>query len=377
MTLVSRTSNLNLYDGAERSRTLSQTAPPPKNVLPLAQGDEAEKKLQEALKKSEIKRLALLATAAELIFIVSKDGKILEFYAPEDNDFMLSAAGLVDRRIKDLLPAQFGQQAMYYLEKTLRTGQMQVLSHQFKLPTGLRHFEARLAVYDAGQVVAQVRDVTDRSYLEREVLEISNREQMRIGQDLHDGLGQHLTGITFLAKALERKLATRSLPEAAEAGEINRLVMQALSQTRSLAQGLFPVELESRGVIPAFRELARQVEEMFAIVCKLDFDETIVIQDRNLAIHLFRLAQEAISNSVKHGKAKHVVVSVQKADGEATLTIRDDGTGFPLEIACTRGLGLRIMSYRAQKIGGNLAIEPGPNGGTTVTCQFKLPRSKA
>jgi signal transduction histidine kinase len=213
-----------------------------------------------------------------------------------------------------------------------------------------------------------VREVTANKATEKEILEISNREQVRIGQDLHDGLGQHLTGITFLTKALEKKLASRCLPEAEEAADIGRLVLQALSQTRSLARGLFPVELESSGLVPAFRELAATVERLFSISCQLDCDEELVIPDRTVATHLFRLTQEAINNSVKHGKAKQVMIGLKAVKADIVLSIKDNGTGFNPESMPSKGLGLRIMNYRAQKIGASFDIRAAVDSGTLVTC---------
>lgn len=325
---------------------------------------------EAALLQAEMKRHALLSTISELIFVLSKQGTVLEFRLPADSDYMLSAEGLVGKSIKELLPPQVSLQAMHYIEKACRTGQPQVSTYPLHLCNGVRHFEARLAIYDTDQVIALVRDVTDRSYLEREILEISNREQMRIGQDLHDGLGQHLTGITFLAKALERKLAAQSLPEAADAGEINRLVLQALTQTRSLARGLFPVELESNGLLPAFRELAERVQLTCNITCTFDAEPELTVTDRAASLHLFRLAQEAISNAVRHGKAKTVTIQLRRQGLQTELTITDDGQGLPTESA-RKGLGLRIMTYRAQKMGGTLQLQPRPGGGTVVRCAFQ------
>jgi signal transduction histidine kinase len=208
--------------------------------------------------------------------------------------------------------------------------------------------------------------------LEKEILEISGREQMRIGQDLHDGLGQHLTGVTFLTRALENKLAALSLPEASAAAEIGRLVFEALSQTRNLARGIFPVELESSGLVQALIELATTVEKLFNISCRFEGDDGMVLHDRTLANHLFRLTQEAINNSVKHGKAKQVVIRLRRSADKAVLSIRDDGLGFPTHAHGVKanGLGLRIMHYRAQKIGGSLEVQPAKDGGTIVSCTF-------
>jgi signal transduction histidine kinase len=213
--------------------------------------------------------------------------------------------------------------------------------------------------------------------MEQELLEISHREQMRIGQDLHDGLGQHLTGITFLLRALEKKLAARQLPEAAEVAEVLRLVMQALAQTRSLARGLVPVELESKGLRAALQELAATAEHVFRIRCTAAVDEAVQIHDQAVATHLFRLAQEALNNAVRHGKAKHVTLELTQAGEYLALTIQDDGVGLPKTGPPKPGLGLKIMQYRAQKLGGVLQVQPGPHGGTVVSCIFPCPPQPA
>jgi two-component system CheB/CheR fusion protein len=319
---------------------------------------------------TEAKYQALLSTIADLVFWVRKDGVILRFQKPRDSELPLAAQDVIGKRLMELLPPQIGPVATHYLEKALRTHTPQVFACQYLLPGRLRDFEARLAVSGPGEVVALVRDVTDRKLLEREIIEISHREQMRIGQDLHDGLGQHLTGITFLSKALERKLAVKNMPEAGEAAEISNLVVQALSQSRSLARGLFPVELESNGLVPAFQELAATVAKIFNITCTFECDDTFVVRNRTLATHLFRLAQEAINNAVRHGKAKRVSLFLRACDEKMVLTISDDGLGFPQGGMKAKGLGLRIMSYRAQKIGGTLDIQPGQPTGTVVTCTF-------
>jgi signal transduction histidine kinase len=326
--------------------------------------------LQQALQRSEEFRGALLNTVSDLVFEVRKDGHILSFHAPTDNEFLLSADTVVGHRVMELLPVQLGRLAMHYLEKTYRTGQPQKFSCQYSLPGRLRHFETRLALGGSGNAVAVVRDVTDRETLEKEVVESSNRVQMRIGQDIHDGLGQHLTGISFLSRALEKNLAAKNLPEASEAGEISRLVIEALAQTRNLARGLFPVEVESDSLMPSLRDLARTVEQLFNISCVVEAEEGVVLGNRGASTHLFRLAQEAVNNAVKHGKAHRVVIRLERAGDRLALRISDDGIGLPPEGLKRSGLGLRIMTYRAQRIGGALDLSPGDCGGTVVTCTF-------
>src|SRR5262245_14866345 len=333
--------------------------------------DPEQVRLEEALRRSRFKNRALISIVADFVFVVRKDGTILEFHGPKDSELVLGPDGLLGKTVKELVPSQIAQQATFYLEKTLRTGESQTFICPYQWSDQMRDFQARLAPNGPDEVVVLVRDVTDRRRLEKEILEISSREQIRIGQDLHDGLGQHLTGVTFLSRALENKLAALSLPEAADAAEIGQLVLQALSQTRNLARGVFPVELESSGLVQALIELADTVEKLFKISCCFEGDGSILLHDRHLANHLFRLAQEAINNSVKHGKAKRVIIDLRRSGDKTVLSVRDDGVGFSALGLKTNGLGLRIMHYRAQKIGGALEIQSAQNGGTVVSCSFQ------
>jgi signal transduction histidine kinase len=339
-------------------------------TLGIAEDITDQRNLEEALRQSEVKSGALLCLVPDMVFRLRRDGCILDFKPAKDSPALTPSIDLVGRNLKDLLPDQVASQAMHYLDLTLSTGHIQTFTCQHLLPDAPRDFEARSVVCGENEVLALVRDVTDRRRLEKEIIEISSREQQRIGQDLHDGLGQHLTGITFLTKALERKLAVKSLEEATEAAEIGRLVMQALSQTRNLARGLFPVELERNGLVSALEELASNVERLYRIRCQLRCDAKAQITNNLLATHIFRIAQEAINNSIKHGKAKRIEVAVCVNDAKCCLTIRDDGTGINPE-ARSDGLGLKIMQYRARRIGGTFEVERGERGGTLVTVCFQ------
>lgn len=354
------------------ARTVPASRPaPPAPELAAVMDDKSEiARLREALQRSEEFNQALLATVSDLIFELRKDGLILSLHAPKDNEFALTPEAVVGHRIMDLLTTHIGQLATHYLEKAFRTGATQTFSCQYLLPGKLRYFETRIAIRGNGTALAMVRDVTDRETLEKEVAESSNRVQTRIGQDIHDGLGQHLTGITFLSRALEKNLAAKKMPEAAEAAEISKLVIEALSQTRNLARGLFPVEVESTRLCQSLRELANTAEQLFHIACAVECDSNLIVDNKNASTHLFRLAQEAINNAVKHGKAHRVGILLGTAGDKAVLRITDDGVGFPPEGSRRTGLGLRIMTYRAQKVGGTLEIQPGQHGGTVVSCTF-------
>ena len=212
------------------------------------------------------------------------------------------------------------------------------------------------------------RDITERRRLEREILEISDQERRRIGQDLHDGLCQHLAGIELMSQVLHQKLATRSKADANRASEIARHVREAITQTRSLARGLAPVTLESEGLASAVQELAANTEKMFGIRCRVECQGAPRVVAPATATHLYRIAQEAVSNAIRHGKATEVRIDLELEANPITLQVLDNGTGLPKEAPRNEGMGLRIMRYRAAMIGGSLAVERAESGGTLVSC---------
>jgi PAS domain S-box-containing protein len=215
-------------------------------------------------------------------------------------------------------------------------------------------------------------DITERKGLEEAILEISAREQRRIAQDLHDGLGQHLTGIAFMCKVLEEKLSDKSLPEAVEAAKIVKMVNQAIDNTRQLARGLHPVRAEPLGLVSALKNWASEVEALFHIGCSFQCAKPLPIHDANLATHLYRIAQEAVNNAIRHGKSRNIVIRLSSKNGAGVLTIQDDGDGFLNKPATPPGVGLSIMNYRADMVGGSLKVQPNEGRGITVTCMFPI-----
>ena len=213
----------------------------------------------------------------------------------------------------------------------------------------------------------------ERRNLERQILEISEHERRRIGQDLHDGLGQHLTGIELMTQALEQKLAGKSKVGAAQAAKIAQHVRDAIRQTRSLARGLSPVELDAGGLMSALHELATNAQNMFRVRCVFRCETPVLIRENTVATNLFRIAQEAVSNAVKHGKADEVEIALGTVPQQVVLAVTDNGTGIPADVSGATGMGLRIMRYRASVIGAGFAIERLPGGGTLVTCSIPHP----
>lgn len=213
-------------------------------------------------------------------------------------------------------------------------------------------------------------EVMERKAAEEKILEISGREQRRLGQELHDGLGQTLTGISFLSRVLAKKLADKSAPEAAEAERVCVLVTEAIRKTKDLARGFYPVELESNGLVSALHELASREESLFEIKCQFATSEKSAVSDLNMATQVYRIAQEAIENAIKHGNAQSIKVSLVKHDNLLKLTIEDDGVGFPDKLPEKHGMGLQIMKYRAGMIHGWFEIRRAGQRGTLVTCTF-------
>jgi signal transduction histidine kinase len=216
------------------------------------------------------------------------------------------------------------------------------------------------------------RDITERKRLEREVLEVCEREQRRIGQDLHDGLGQHLTGISLICKGLERRLLVKAPDEAASASEVSSMIAEAIAHARDLARGLRPVGLAGDGLVQGLQELVRVLSRVSQVPVELRADRPPDLRDDAKAVHLYRIAQEAVNNSVRHGRPRQVVVSLGQSDGSLRLAIEDDGVGLQQVLPRGSGMGLQIMQHRARLIGANLEIRRRDPAGTVVEVLLPL-----
>jgi signal transduction histidine kinase len=215
------------------------------------------------------------------------------------------------------------------------------------------------------------RDVSARRWLERRLLTISDDEQQRIGADLHDGLGQQLTGLSCLAAALRDRLKAMLPAEADQAGMIAQLANEAVAQSRALARGLCPVQLENAGLVLALEEMAGQVRTLHGVECRFEVKGPAPQCDHLTALHLYRITQEAVHNAVRHGKARHIRISLVSRARQHRLRIADDGHGFALPAhGRAPGGGLRLMGYRATVIGGSVDVDSKPGGGTRITCHF-------
>lgn len=336
-----------------------------------------------ALRETAERLRAILETAVEAIITIDERGIIESANPACERLFGYRASEIIGSNVSVLMPSPYREQHDGYIANYLRSGKAKIIGIGREVvgqrkdgsvfPMDLSVSEVKLA--DRRLFTGFVRDLTVRKRLETEVLDISDREQQRIGQDLHDGLGQHLTGIELMSQVLEQRVASVKSRDAqvlsGEVAKITRHVRDAISQTRSLARGLSPVVLESEGLMAALHQLAAQAEQMFQIQCRFECDPPVLVDEPSVATHLYRIAQEAVSNAVKHGKARKVIVRLRANSERLFLMVKDDGVGISKSPPKSKGMGLRIMQYRAGMIGGSLVVQREPDGGTSVLCSVQ------
>ncbi|HKB91361.1 MAG TPA: response regulator [Opitutaceae bacterium] len=212
-------------------------------------------------------------------------------------------------------------------------------------------------------------DVSEQKTLEREILKISDVEQHRIGADLHDGLGQHLTGISCLATALRDRIRVKNPEETKQAELIAKLANDATAQARALARGLLPVQLEKFGLLSALEDLTYQIQILHGIQCQFINHQPEVTFTHEVAVHLYRIAQEAITNAIRHGEANSIKVIFSVEDSLCRLVIEDNGLGFGEKSdKKSLGMGLRLMKYRASVIGATVTVKSKVDGGAIMEC---------
>jgi PAS domain S-box-containing protein len=334
------------------------------------------KRAEQALQEERNFASAVLDTVSALVLVLDPQGRIVRFNRACERTSGYASAEVIGGQVWDFLAVPEESARFREIFEQLRAGQLPAAwESAWDTRDGIRRVIAWSSTALAGAqrdleyVIFTGSDVTDAKRLERTILEISGREQRRIGQDLHDGLGQHLTGVAFMSKVLEQKLREKALPEAAK---IVALVNQAIDRTRELSHGLLPVLADARGLMTALKRLALQVEDLCQVSCCFECPQPVLIRESDVATHLYHIAQEAVNNSLKHGHPRHIVIRL--ADGDLPfLSVDDDGAGVPESRPAGRraqGMGMLIMSYRAKMIGGTLEVRPGPQGGTLVCCMF-------
>jgi signal transduction histidine kinase len=218
-------------------------------------------------------------------------------------------------------------------------------------------------------------EIAERVRLEKVVLEITERERRAIGHDLHDGLSQHLTGTALVAQAFGARIAAHAPQDAAEVRKIVGLIEQGIEQTRSLAKGLLLAEIERDGLVNALHDLAAALRTQSRIDCEFACEAEGSLEESGTATHLYRIAEEATRNALRHGRARRIDLRLSSEGGCLVLSVRDNGSGLPTPASRGQGLGMRIMAHRAAIIGAALSFETPAPEGTLVTCRLPYTNS--
>jgi PAS domain S-box-containing protein len=317
----------------------------------------------------------LFENANDMVYTHDRAGRITSINKAGEELLQLSREEILSKNIVELLIPEQQSAARDWLEQVLKDKAPPTVEWDFAAPSGQPfkvEISTRLVEQNGHELEVEGigRDITERKRLERELLEISNREQRRIGHDLHDGVCQQLVGISYLTETLADRLQEKGAAESAEVERINYLLNNALLQTRGVARGLFPVRLEENGLVSALEELAANASQLFQLDCRFVCEHPPAFVENTIALHLYYIVQEAIANAAKHGKAKSVVITLDPTNDRFALMIKDDGAGFSANGTRQTGMGLRIMDYRARVIGAALEVKSTPGAGTQLTCVF-------
>ena len=342
---------------------------------------------QKALRDSEARFRAVIETAVDAIVMIDATGTITDFNPAAEKLFGYRADEAIGRNVRMLMPEPYRQEHDGYIRRYLETGERRIIGIGREV-VGRRKdgstFPMELAVSevkldDRRLFTGIVRDLTERHRLMNQIVHVAAEEQQRIGHDLHDGLGQELTGISLLAGSLRRRLADADRPEPGDAGEIVELVNDAIAHLRGLVKGLCPVKLQGDGLMHALEELANYVENRFEVTCQVHVAEPIDFRDRSTATHVYYIAREAVHNAVRHGRPGRVSIELSTIDSEtARLQVTDDGIGLPENPDRSNGRGMQIMAHRTRMMNGIFrAQRASEDGGTLIQCTFPLLRDES
>jgi len=317
---------------------------------------------------------AIVEGSSDAIVGEDLEGRITSWNRAAEQIFGYTATEMLGRSFAALVPAD-RRKDYSKIRGRLMLGEQVESFETVGLHKGGGRIEISLTVSPVGSPAGEVvgtssiaRDISRRKRLESEIVKISEREQQHIARDLHEGLGQQLAGISCMSNTLKEKLTARRATESADAAKISHLLDVTVAQSRDLAHGLQPVPPEPNGLIFVLDGLATRVTELFKVACHFDCPHPVLIEDNATATHLYRIAQEAVTNAIRHGRAQRIDIELSSAPEQLTLAVRNDGVRFRQKRRRRRGMGLGIMNYRAGKMGGTLVVRPGEQHATEVIC---------
>jgi PAS domain S-box-containing protein len=338
------------------------------------------KRMEEALREGEQRMRAIVETAVEGIITIDERGVVESLNPAACRIFGYAPEEIVGRNVGILMLSSDQKNHEVDLANYLRTGHAKIIGIGRELegqrkdgtlfPMELSVSEVRLG--DRRLFTGLIRDISERRELEQAVATASEQERTRIARELHDGLGQQIGGLLFLMNGLHRDLQSANAAQADTVGQLCNELGTALAQARSLAHDLYAVQATPEGLAEALENLAERVNGERGIACAFAGEKTVLVQNQAAASHLYRIAQEAMHNALKHSHATRIDIEMCYLPPGLELRVRDNGIGFPSQPP-SRGLGLRTMEQRARLIAGRLKVQPHPDGGVEVRCS--VPRA--
>jgi PAS domain S-box-containing protein len=336
---------------------------------------------EDFLRVSRERLRAVVETAADAIITINATGIVQSVNAATERMFGYTAAEVIGQNVKILMPPPYREEHDTYLTNYANTGVKKIIDIGREVVAQRKNgstFPVDLAVSEVEHLklfTGILRDVTRRKELEREVVEIASLEQRRIGQDLHDSVGQELTALNMLASDLSETLRTDPSNGSKLVEQMVQGLQRSQRELRAVMRGLLPVAVDAEGLMAALSDLADRIQQEGKTICKFDCPKSVSVADNLTATHLYLIAQEAVHNAVKHAQPRNIRILLE-SNHLLSLSVQDDGIGMPAQPPLhsprredgERGLGLRIMRNRAAVIGATLTIQPAEPTGTLVTC---------
>ena len=331
----------------------------------------AQREIEETSRRSEAMLADFFAEAPLGLLWVGADGRVLRVNRAQLEMLGYQGEEVFGRPVSELYAEP--EAAAAALERLAKKEVLSNYRARFRHKDGSLRYVLVDAngLWEYGRLMHSrwfVRDVTTLIGLQTELLQIGEHERQTVGHDLHDDLGQHLHGLSYLAGLLEKGLREDASPRAEEAGRLNQYLAQALAMTRNLAHGLQPVSEVPQGLMLALRELAHRTRQVYRVDCQFDCPSPVIIHRHSAANHLYRIAQEAVNNALKHARPTRVRIQLHATGKHIILRVQDNGPGFRQRRKPARGMGLHVMQYRADAINGSLQFQTPPQGGTDVVC---------
>ncbi len=338
---------------------------------------------RQALVDAEQRNRAVLETAVNAIITMNDQRLIETVNTATERLFGYSREEMVGQNVKMLMPEPYSTLHDQYVENYKQSGKRKIIGIGREVVAQCKDGTIFPIDLSVGEVVLAngkrlftgiIRDLTERKLLEDKILRISEEEQHRIGQDIHDDLCQQLAAIGCLAKVVQTRLKKTDSSAAADVEEIVHLLTAANQRAREMARGMVPVVLDSSGLTAALDDLTRTTQQIFAIEVAFNCQPPVEVNDTQVATQLYRIAQEGISNAIKHSQANKVALTLAADLCGLRLVIQDNGRGLPDgRSGAGTGMGLLTMSRRARMVGGELSVANHPLGGTLITCSVPIP----